>query len=164
MKCGECIFLNDTGHCRLQDKARSYFAEACSRFSTEPYIHKQPKEEKPMKEEKKTAAVETSRICKGCGKELPLEQFGRNRYGYTWYCVDCMKARRQQGMEKAGYNFGEAPAKPKRKAQPKDKPAADAQPEAKPAPEWKMTDAELITELRARGYRGRLEKVSTIEL
>ena len=105
MKCGECIFLNDTGHCRLQDKARSYFAEACSRFSTEPYIHKQPKEGKPMKEEKKPAAVETSRICKGCGKELPLEQFGRNRYGYTWYCVDCMKARRQQGMEKAGYTF-----------------------------------------------------------
>ena len=106
MKCGECIFLNDTGHCRLQDKARSYFAEACSRFSTEPYIHK-PKEEKPMKEETKPAAVETSRVCKGCGKELPLEQFGRNRYGYTWYCVDCMKARRQQGMEKAGYTFAD---------------------------------------------------------
>lgn len=37
---------------------------------------------------------EEKRVCKQCGKELPLTSFFRNKYGYTQVCKECARANR----------------------------------------------------------------------
>lgn len=34
-----------------------------------------------------------TKICKTCGKELPLSRFASNRYGPTSVCRDCVKEK-----------------------------------------------------------------------
>ena len=69
------------GACRLPSSGRkvvAYFQEACKARNTQ--------NDNNMKDEKK--------ICQECGRELPLEEFARNRWGYTNTCKDCMKAKK----------------------------------------------------------------------
>lgn len=86
MICGRCEFMSPTdGACRLPSSGRqavAYFQEACKARNTQ--------NDNDMKEDTK----EEKAICQECGRELPLEEFARNRWGYTNTCKDCMKAKK----------------------------------------------------------------------
>lgn len=93
MICGRCEYMRPTdGACRLPSSGRqvvAYFQEACKARNTQ--------NDNDMEETKNT------KVCKVCGQEKPLEEFARNRWGYTDYCKDCMKAKKE----------GKAPETPK---------------------------------------------------
>lgn len=42
---------------------------------------------------------EEKRVCKQCGKEMPLTSFYRNKYGYTQVCKECANANRVRARQ-----------------------------------------------------------------
>ena len=86
--------------------------------------------------------------CKQCGRTLPLEQFKRNRYGFTYVCKDCAKA-----------NFQAANKAKKDEPEPeKEEPAPT------PCTLAAFTLAEIAAELKARGYNGTIQKTEHYEI
>lgn len=50
-------------------------------------------------ETKDTTQEGTQKTCKKCGKTLPIEDFGRNRYGITSVCKTCEHENRSKGAK-----------------------------------------------------------------
>lgn len=77
-----------------------------------------------------------TKVCTKCGRELPLDSFypGTNKDGRKSWCADCCR--------KYSINYNRS-----------KKNAADT---LNPALA-EFTPQQLITELRARGYKGQLE-------
>ena len=98
MICGRCEYMSPAdGACRLPSSGRqvvAYFQEACKARNTQ--------KRNDMEETKNT------KVCKVCGQEKPLEEFIKNRWGYTVYCKDCIKAKKE----------GKAPKAPKQEKTP----------------------------------------------
>lgn len=80
-----------------------------------------------------------TRVCKHCGKELPIESFSRNGMGYTNVCKECNHNRRSEAR--------------KRYVASKNKPSAEEQVEQ--AKHMRLKDfspRDLMAELKRRGY------------
>lgn len=138
--CHECAFFTDLGQCRGANDKRdvNYFQKACSDFEPLETTH-QPKE-KDMEKEKNTAPVQeepTTQVCKKCGRELPISEFTRNRYGITAVCKKCRRPNA------SAYRIGEKPLAVSVEA---------------------FGDETLMQELRDRGWKGTLTKQITKEL
>lgn len=154
MYCSECRFFSDLGRCRNGAARRSdvgFFQKACDKF--EP-IQQPTKQQEPMAETK-PAPAETeapkTKTCRECGRELPLDQFSKNRNGILHVCKDCMKTKRAKAAEK-GQQVGRYKA-----------------PERRPSETFvslltPLSDTALIEELKKRGYAGSLSKTITVEL
>lgn len=86
-----------------------------------------------------------TKICKCCGRELPIEDFSRNHFGPTSVCKDCNHNNRS----KARMNYVA-----RKKA---NEPSIEQQVEqAKNMRLEEFTPRELILELKRRGYTGKL--------
>lgn len=141
-KCHDCIFFSDLGACRNGHSRRNdvgYFTEACDLFQDQNEAQK-PMEEKPK----------NTHTCKQCGRTLPLEQFKRNRYGFTYICLDCAKANFQAARRKGA------------KAEPEPEKEEPAPPT--PCTLAAFTLAEIAAELKARGYKGTIQKIESFEI
>ena len=105
--------------------------------------------------ETKPAPAETeapkTKTCRECGRELPLDQFSKNRNGSLHVCKDCMKAKRAKAAEK-GQQIG-------RYKTPERRPSETFVSALTP-----LGDTALIEELKKRGYTGTLTKTITVEL
>jgi len=44
---------------------------------------------------------EDTRKCKSCGRELPISEFSKNRFGYISVCKECAKEHRRAGRKKS---------------------------------------------------------------
>lgn len=89
-----------------------------------------------------------TRICKCCGKELPISEFGKNAFGYISICRKCNKENRS-------------------KAYKQRKEVLDIKKEINNARMLKLKDfspRELMTELARRGYEGKLRYVQVQEI
>ena len=88
-RCGDCVQMREEdGYCGRVGRYVNYFRVACKdyvdRNATDTVKAEAPKE-KPG-----------TRVCKQCGRELPLEQFTRScksRDGYTHTCKECFSAQ-----------------------------------------------------------------------
>ncbi|MBR0246025.1 MAG: hypothetical protein IJQ61_06125 [Bacteroidales bacterium] len=141
MRCSECFFFRGKDGGCTNPKSRfgyvGYFQEAGPCFAAKDAPEK---ENKTMAEEPK----EIKRVCADCGRELPLEQFARNRSGYTKYCKECMKVRRGKGKQPGGnYHLPQAPLNVGIAA---------------------IGDEALMAELKKRGWSGRLTKTLEMEI
>lgn len=159
--CHECRFFSDLGRCRNGAVRRSdvgFFQKACDKFlPTPPKEDNQEttKQQEPMEKETKTAPAETeapkTKTCRECGRELPLDQFSKNRNGILHVCKDCMKTKRAKAAEK-GQQIG-------RYKTPERRPSETFVSALTP-----LGDTALIEELKKRGYTGTLTKTLTVEL
>ena len=92
-----------------------------------------------------------TKVCRDCGRELPLDSFSnskKSRTGKQPICKECMSKR----LSAAAAN------------RERDKKAPCPEPKGVNPDLAKFMARELLEELRARGYRGTLEYVYTITL
>lgn len=143
--CADCTYYAAGGRCRNHDVRKDtvgFLQPACPLF-TEKTI--QPKME----------TTPTTKVCKVCGRELPLDRFQVS--GFTKQpintCKECMGARKKakkDGIEK--------------KKPTVTHPFFPAKETPSPIPLEYYTDADLAAELRRRGYTGTLTKSNTLTI
>ena len=88
-------------------------------------------------------AERTTKVCPKCGRELPLERFGKNKRttdGLKCYCQDCENENSKQY---------------RRRVRAEAKAAKEA---AKDITLAGIPDADLVAELKRRGYVGTISK------
>lgn len=77
-----------------------------------------------------------TQVCKCCGRELPIEMFGKSRLGVHKTCKECTKKHQIQGhAKKREVELAKAEAKSARSLRLQD-----------------FTPRELMAELKRRGY------------
>lgn len=88
-RCGDCVNLrNEDVYCGRVGRYVNYFRVACKDYvdrNDPDTVKAEAPKEKP-----------TTRTCKQCGRELPLDQFTRScksRDGYTHTCKECFSAQ-----------------------------------------------------------------------
>ncbi len=147
--CGDCAHYRAGGHCADRKADVAYLWAACTEFTKKDNVTNVVTN--TMETEKTTP---TTKVCKRCGRELPLEAFNRHAKsadGLQSYCRECQHDLSKIGAAKAG--------RPKKAA---------AKPETVPTPAipnpsmTEMPDHDLVKELRRRGYDVTCKK--TIEL
>lgn len=88
-RCGDCVNMHpEDGYCGRVGRYVNYFREACKYFVDRKDVEATIAAAPPAKP--------TTRTCKQCGRELPLEQFTRScksRDGYTHTCKECFSAQ-----------------------------------------------------------------------
>lgn len=96
--------------------------------------------------------TEEAKICKKCGRELPLSHFSRNRYGLLSVCKTCCKEGRLASLKKK-----HGPADSAILRIPKTESQVDTRFFFGNVP-----DEELVAELRNRGYEVTCTKTITL--
>ena len=141
--CCDCYYYREDregGGCYEPDRpvnkrAVGWLSPACNKAK--------PKEDKTMDQEKKT--------CTKCGRELPLSEFSRNRYGLLSVCKTCCKEGRLASRKKP------EPADSAILRIPKTESQIDTRFFFGNVP-----DEELVAELRNRGYEVTCTKTITL--
>ena len=175
--CGTCKrFSYRLNTCTRIGEQRAPINIACDKYEERPEGYQHPADVISVDDTATEAAPVATQKCNRCGKELPLTDFARLR-GETRRktCRKCMdelvltgrskKAAKKPQRKKKDYEAPsteelpsgvgavlgtEAPVE-RRQAVTKMKSAAD------------LTDGELFTELRARGYAGKVERMERKE-
>ena len=94
-----------------------------------------------------------TKICRDCGRELPIERFKKNRWGErVGVCIDCDTRKRRENKEKKRIE---------KAMQVKEQARIDA--EVKTALSA-FTPRQLMEELHRRGYDGTLTYVQRIDI
>lgn len=163
--CGDCHHFSDVGRCRICATSKreyvGFFADACPLFTREP--------EQPAPETKKEMENETpaTKVCKKCGRELPLEQFHKNRWGYTQVCKECNSRKTSDSVKKVVETRHEKKTAPVQEYTVIPDPGRpiitpeeveQCKHEALLGLLRTVSDQDLANELTRRGYRGHLTK------
>ena len=131
--------------CTKTGKATGFLQE---KSCFEPMFEQKPTK---MNEEKKPQ----TKVCKECGRELPVEMFGihpRTKDGLQPLCKDCRSRKMKAAAKKP-----EIPSEAVEKLQELEATVAKA---LEPSPEIrKFTDADLFRELSRRGWTGDLVRI-----
>lgn len=146
MYCKDCEHYYGEGLCRTNSKGYTsalLTADGLACFSPAD------KNNKPMEK--------TTKVCKDCGRELPLDQFPKNRYGHLGICRECNAKRHTPKPKTEGEILGS------KVARNITQQIADKISQARAALRY-VPDEALAEELRARGYSGTLTKSTTLTL
>ena len=178
MYCSDCIDYAPGGKCRNPKVSKSlvgYFQAPCREFIEKP---------------KTTTTMETkptTKVCKVCGQEKPLEEFQRSPWGKDGRIATCKECRgRLLAQGKAERKAAAVPAVPPVPSDPSPKWNGPKDPDGlipeEDIPAYKkairisgdadaiaylmplIPDAGLAAELRRRGYTGTLTKSNTLNV
>ena len=156
MICGECIYFGYLGRCRnpsVRSSERGYLEAACNKY--EPRQHNME---------------QSTKLCKRCGRELPLDAFNKQTSrpdGLQANCRECQAEMAKNRREKKkGVGLSPDVGLPPRSV------ASQVADVLRPLPPFDViedalhnaSDELLIDELRERGYTGKLSKLITVEL
>lgn len=141
--CGTCArFRTSDGWCRAKGKFVNALAVVEECYNTKETVW-----ENPLHPSKDSVKINTEmRVCKICGKTKPLVDFARHgkaKDGYSHTCADCYA----DIMRKAGVKGG----KRKKTPVPDSANSANSANFANSA-HAEMTDKDLVSELRRRGW------------
>lgn len=150
MTCLDCTHYAGDGKCRKNKKGTTSPLKVADKLS----CFDQAAPEKPVLPETK--------VCKGCGRELPLDAFWHNRQGPTGYCKDCMKEKRKPGKKD---DIPVVRMTPEELEERRKAEWEQAVIHVDPVPPiTTFYDDELVEELRRRGYSGTLTKSVTFNV
>lgn len=121
-RCGDCVNMRkEDGYCGRLGRYVNYFRVACKDFADrieaaeKESLASMPEPEEPEVRVKADAKIRrkgilhpdpkpTTKICKDCGRELPLDQFPRHpksRDGHTSVCAECYSKKMKAVHAKA---------------------------------------------------------------
>ena len=100
MTCNDCTHYAGNGKCRKNKKGTT----SPLKVADELKCFEQADPEKPVLPEENKPET---KVCKGCGRELPLDAFWRNRQCVTGYCKDCMKEKHAKAAAKREQKYKE---------------------------------------------------------
>lgn len=122
--CGECAWASDGMYCNKKKKEIGYFGEQKC-FATEEEkrneLHLPPLEKETETTQKENSMENnntmTTKVCKVCGRELPINQFRKNpkcKDGHLDTCYECLskKNKEKKGKEENAENNVGAEARP----------------------------------------------------
>lgn len=160
--CGHCAHIDKDGKCRQFGESRGYF-EMRTCFEEPATVSK-------------TENVAPTKVCRICGRTLPLDQFPKHPRTpdkhYT-ICSECIRAKNADSIRKAAdashrkgskrgpYKQGTVETKPAPAVESKPLPPAD-NPRLRPDLHV-FTDRQLYNELTSRGYTGTLTRIITLQ-
>ena len=112
--CGHCAWCDDGSYCRSKHKEVGYFWEKDCFTTQEEYDLIMARDIMKMNEENANKmATDTNtiaenanpktKVCKDCGRELPIESFqrqARSKDGYMHICRECKRKRVLAGVGK----------------------------------------------------------------
>lgn len=134
--------MNSCGHCKNYYMGNDLESRCRLTGRVVGYL-----QEKECYEPLTNSNMET-KICKRCGRELPLDNFGKHfraKDGHQAICRDCMSAE----MKKV-------------KASGKEDKEEKEEPSPEPVSLRDILDDDLFSELRRRGYKGTLSHTVTL--
>lgn len=175
MICAECVHYTHGEEPRCMVRPAyfpGYLHPACDKFAAgdfrkvkEDYLKDLvPITDKPKNNRFMDPNTPQTKVCKKCGRELPLEAFckhPKSADGLHSLCRECKK----QGMLDyyARMKKKENPEIPAEATQKGEKPQADKPEPAKDCVK-NVKDKDLVAELRRRGYDVKATKTTVIEL
>lgn len=144
--CGDCGCYRPGGHCvnpKVRKQVVGYLQPPCQYFDGQ---NNTPNQHPPqnMKQTENQENMATKKVCKDCGRELPIESFVRSRSGFTDHCKECWSKARRADIAK------------KKDAEPKPAPIRSGA--------ESLPDDQLIEELRKRGFQGKLTRIFEVEV
>lgn len=154
--CGKCAYY---GHTRANDQVCMKTGKPVGFLHAKPcFTEKQIQMEENTKPQTKT--------CKGCGRELPVENFGRHpkaKDGLQPYCKECKSklGKAVGGKRKAAASATDVGTPIEI---PEETPAVAAPEEPPVQPLWSIPIEALRDELRRRGFEGTLTRTEIIEI
>lgn len=141
-----------------------FYAKAGSKDGLQTFCkecHNEASKKSREKKEAKDGLKPPTKLCKRCGRELPLIRFGKNastKDGLQYWCKDCqnLSVTASKAKKRAAEDsfLGKSEPKPEPEPQTEAKPVIQEAPEPQPspAPLEGIDSVELVKELRARGY------------
>ena len=156
--CGNCkhfrlVVSLGTTFCDLSKKdGIGHFAEPCE------YYEDQNNQEQPKTSTAMESYTTPAKVCKICGRALPLDSFPkhpRTKDGHGHICAECLKAKNASSIQAA--------------IDARKGPRAQVKGPSQPAPQIvdkrdlaDYTDADLYEELKRRGWAGTLTRTETL--
>lgn len=155
MTCADCKHYAGNGKCRKNKKGTTSPMKVADELScfqvAEPEKPVLPEEKKPE-----------TKVCKGCGRELPLDAFWHNRQGPTGYCKDCMKEKRKPGKKDDIPVVRMTPEEIEERRKAEREQAVIHVDPVPPISTFSV--GELAQELHRRGFHGTLTRNETINI
>lgn len=161
--CLDCPMYQTGGYCRHKKKDVGALTPACD-HAKEMNKTFNPEEEEPMetKVNQPEPVVEApepqrTKVCPRCGKELPVEAFGkhsRTRDGLQPYCRQCRSQARQGKTSRPGTETKTSFIKA-------EKPADHVE---RVVVREVLTDKQMVDLLREHGWTVTCEKYEKVEL
>lgn len=139
--CGDCLHYstpNGSPFCRKTGKVTGHLLQKDC-FTPKINTQMETTNEKPK-----------TKVCKRCGRELPLHEFGRHARtadGLQTYCRECCAASVKRARKKKA-----------------DKKVLEVMHVKDANPLIVFTNQELLDEIKRRGYTGYLKHVEEISL
>ena len=163
-KCGRCAWCENGMYCRKRHKDVGYFDEKPCFTTREEFdllfameVTKKKddniiKQEKTMNEKMTNVAT---KVCKDCGRELPIEEFQiqvRSKDGRMHICKECKKKRMAVALGKEDVDNTAKVEKVEKLPETQDKYDRIVG----------LTDKDLVSELRLRGWEVTCTKVISL--
>lgn len=97
--------------------------------------------------------METTKICRDCGRELPIERFKRNKFGQpVSVCLDCDTRKRRENKEK---KLMEKAMEERQKMLKEEEVKSEL---------GAYNSRQLMAELARRGFEGKLTFLQEIDI
>lgn len=103
-----------------------------------------------------------TKVCKYCGQEKPIEEFLRNRYGYTSVCKECQSRNLKTAMRVYQAAEKDEETGKRTRVSKQMRRISELEKEIESARFKRLNDftpREMMLELKRRGYDGTLKYV-----
>ena len=160
--CGDCLHLTDVGRCvipQVRHQERSFFSPACVWFT-----NRNAKQETTMDKYTIKGDKNETRTCSECGRTLPLEQFHKNRWGFTKICKECHAKKAAARVKKTNAEKKDQKIREEKPAVVVHRLHQHYSPEVVADALRDATDQQLVDELSGRGWRGSVVKEVSMDI
>lgn len=164
--CLDCPLYQKGGYCRHYRKDVGALQPACDHAKKMDLTFNPEDKEDDMTHTASIPAAPQTKVCRACGRELPLDAFGkhaRTKDGLQPRCRECSGRALKDGRKKTDKEIQNAILMADTEAVMEPKKPTNAKTELRQDPKLENFESKaLADELRARGYYVKAERPITV--